>query len=120
MGFFSSSDDKKKELKDGFFKRGVLISSRDTHRGANEGLGTREIKGFFEENSSPYGRRSSREMHIRARAEEAQKRAKAKKDKERKDRERAARAKKNKSNKGGGWFDSGTPSSKSKGGGWFS
>lgn len=59
-----------REMKDGFVKRGVLIRSKDTHRGANEGLNEREVHGLFEENSTAYGRKNA-EATVKKRARQA-------------------------------------------------
>jgi hypothetical protein len=44
-----------RRLTDGLFRRAVLVPAADSERGANEGLGLREILALQEENARPWG-----------------------------------------------------------------
>lgn len=67
-------DKEAKKLKNGLFKRGVVVTRGDSHRGHNEGLSPREIKALKEENSSPWGQSMFRTGAIKDRAEKARRR----------------------------------------------
>lgn len=61
---------KAKELSDALFRAGHWLPGHDNHRGANEGLGDREIKALIAENQRAYGR-SWAESAIRERCRQA-------------------------------------------------
>lgn len=44
-----------RRLVNGLWNRGFIVYSGDNQRGANEGLGEREIRALAEENSRPFG-----------------------------------------------------------------
>ena len=69
------------KTRDEWFKKGIWLERRDTHRGANEGLNARERKALADENSKPWGQTWWAEDAVKKRVKEAQKLAQEKKNK---------------------------------------